>query len=258
MCHTNRLADMKKKIASRRLSGFTLMETLLAIALVGVLLSIFLTVFVPARGLVRQALTRQESERITGILRAELNVLRADEMADSGAKSSNENQYLTTFDKGFHWLKKTSRPSTAIVVFSYRADLSKPARKDGTYPAVPASKSVPGKDMQLVSIACPMDDPVHRDDIRDAVGPVFLVKMTQLEQKGEGEYRMVNAPGVITKASTPEQYVSQAGQRDAWGGAIFCRAEFYHMSPPNPARYKGKTWNKLGRPLFSANLSFRR
>ena len=249
---------MKKVHMARSLRGFTLMETLLAIALVGVLLSIFLTVFVPARGLVRQALTRQESERITGILRAELSMLRADEMADSGATSSSENQYLSTFDKGFHWLRKTSQPSSAIVVFSYRADLSKPVRKDGTYPAVPAGKSVPGKDVQLVSIACPMDDPVHRDDIRDAVGPVFLVKMTQLELKSDGEYRMTGSPGVVSKAASPEQYVSQSGQRDAWGGALFCRAEFYHMSPPNPARYKGKNWKKLGRPLFSANLSFRR
>lgn len=234
------------------------METLLAIALVGVLLSIFLTVFVPARGLVRQALTRQESERITGILRAELSTLRADEMAGDNATSSSENQYLSTFDKGFYWLRKSARPSSSIVVFSYRADLSKPARKDGTYPAVPAGKSVPGKDMQLVSIACPMDDPVHRDDIRDAVGPVFLVKMTQLELKSDGEYRMVNSPGTVSQATSPERYVSQDGQRDAWGGVLFCRADFYHMSPPNPARYKGKNWKKLGRPLFSANLSIRR
>ena len=249
---------MKKFLSFQRLRGFTLMETLLAIALVGVLLSIFLTVFVPARGLVRQALTRQESERITGILRAELSTLRADEIAGSNASSSTENQYLSTFDKGFHWLRKTARPSSAIVVFSYRADLSKPARKDGTYPAVPAGKSVPGKDVQLVSIACPMDDPVHRDDIRDAVGPVFLVKMTQLELKSDGEYRLVNSPGSISQATSPENYVSRAGQREAWGGVLFCRADFYHMSPPNPARYKGKNWKKLGRPLFSANLSIRR
>ncbi len=249
---------MKKVSSFVRLRGFTLMETLLAIALVGVLLSIFLTVFVPARGLVRQALTRQESERITGILRAELNTLRNDELAGKNANSSSEEQYLTTFDKGFHWIRKSSRPSSSIVVFSYRADLSKPARKDGTYPAVPASKSVPGKDMQLVSIACPMDDPVHRDDIRDAVGPVFIVKMTELQLKADGEYKLASGPGVISGASSPEQYVSNAGDRDAWGGAIFFRADFYHMSPPNPARYKGKTWKKLGRPLFSANMSLHR
>jgi prepilin-type N-terminal cleavage/methylation domain-containing protein len=249
---------MKKISTFRSFRGFTLMETLLAIALVGVLLSIFLTVFVPARGLVRQALTRQESERITGILRAELSQLRQDERADSGANASSENKYLSTFDKGFHWLRKTSRPSSAIVVFSYRADLSKPARPDGTYPAVPAGKSVPGKNVQLVSIACPMDDPLHRDDIRDAVGTVFLVKMTQLELKSNGEYKMVGSPGVISKSSSPESYLSEPGTADPWGGAIFFRADFYQMSPPNPARYKGKTWKKLGRPLFSANMSFHR
>lgn len=249
---------MKRNSILKRFRGFTLMETLLAIALVGVMLSIFLTVFVPARGLVRRALTRQESERITGVLRAEMNTLRADELAEKGATTSSENKYLTTFDKGFHWLRKCARPSSAIVVFSYRADLSKSARPDGTYPAVAAGRSVPGQDVQLMTIACPMDDPVHRDDIRDAVGPVFLVKMTQLQLKGEGEYRMVNAPGVISGATSPEKYVSSPGKADAWGGAVFCRADFYHMSPPNPSRYKGKSWEKLGAPLFSANLSFHR
>ena len=91
---------MKTESLLGRFRGCTQMETLLAIALVGVMLSIFLTVFVPARGLVRQALTRQESERITGILRAELSCLRDDELADKGAKSSSENKYLSTFDKG--------------------------------------------------------------------------------------------------------------------------------------------------------------
>lgn len=240
-----------------RRRGFTLMESLLAIGLVGVLLSIFLTVFVPARGMVRQALTRQEAERITGILRSEMSRLRADEEAPEGAQKSTANQFLSTFDKGFEWVKKCKNPSTAIVVFSYRADMSKPPRKDGSYPAVPASKSVPGKDTQLVSIACPMNDPLHKDSIRDAVGPVFLVKMTQLVRNGH-EYRLVNAPGVISGASSPSEYASSPDDEMPWGGYIICRADFYHMTPPNPARYKGKSWKRVGRPLFSANVSFHR
>ena len=79
---------MKKNSFFAHLRGFTLMETLLAVALVGVMLSIFLTVFVPARGLVRQALTRQESERITGLLRAEINTLRGDKLAKDAKTSS--------------------------------------------------------------------------------------------------------------------------------------------------------------------------
>lgn len=238
--------------------GFTLMETLLAIALVGVLLSIFLTIFVPARGMVRQALTRQESERITGVLRAEMSTLRADETLSGGATASSNTQFLTPFDKSFYWLLRSKSPHTSIVIFSYRADTSKGQRADGTYPAIPAAKSVPGKNTQLISLACPMDDPIHKNEIKDAVGPVFLVRMTQLEEKGNGEFKLVKTPGTINGASTPEKFASSPDSDNAWGGVVFYRADFFLMSPPNPARYRGKSWKHLGRPLFSANLSFHR
>lgn len=242
---------------SRR-GGFTLMETLLAVALVGTLVSIFLTVFVPARGMVQEALTKQEAERITGILRAEMGTIRPNERAGAGAKASQEGSYLTPFDKGFYWLLKSKRPSKSIVIFSYRANLTKPARKDGTYPALPANRAVPGKNSQLVSIACPMDDRLHKNDIKDAVGPVFVVKMTQLVRDPKtGGYKAADSPGTIAQAASPEAYYSK-DDKDPWGGAIFYRADFYHMSPPNPERYKQRSWNRMGEPLFSANMSFHR
>ncbi len=249
---------MMKNLTVRRLRGFTLMETLLAVALVGTLVSIFLTVFLPARGMVRQALTRQESERITGILRAEMGTLRADETASASQKHSSIGKYLSAFDKSFYWMLRSKNPSSSVVIFSYRADTSRPPRADGTFPAVPAAKSVPGVNSQLVTIACPMDDPIHRKDLRDAVGPVFLVRMSQLIPENNGEFRLAKQPGTIAGAGSPENYVSSEGERDAWGGVVFFRADFFLMSPPDPERYRGKAWSKLGRPLFSANLSFRR
>ncbi len=103
-----------------------------------------------------------------------------------------------------------------------------------------------------------MDDPLHRKDIRDAVGPVFLVRMSQLIPQDNGEFRLAKQPGTIGGANTPESYVSSENEKDAWGGAVFFRADFFLMTPPDPARYRGKHWSKLGRPLFSAKLSFRR
>ncbi len=248
---------MMKK-TSRRFCGFTLMETLLAIALVGTLVSIFLTVFLPARGMVRQALTRQESERITGILRAEMSTLRADEIAGASQKKSSLGKYLSPFDKSFYWLLRSAHPSSSVVIFSYRADTSKSPRADGTFPAVPASRSVPGVNSQLVTVACPMDDVVHRKDIKDAVGPVFIVRMSQLVPQGNGEFTLAKQPGTVAGANAPEAYVSAEGDKNAWGGVLFFRADFFLMTPPDPARYRGKSWAKLGRPLFSANLSVRR
>ncbi len=250
--------DMMKKRTMRRLRGFTLMETLLAVALVAVLVSIFLTVFLPARGMVRQALTRQESERITGTLRAEMSTLRGDEIAPPQQKQSAIGKYLTPFDKSFFWMMRSKKPSTSVVIFSYRADTSKSPRADGSFPAVPPAKAIPGLNSQIVTIACPMDDATHRKDIKNAVGPVFLVRMTQLIPQGNGEFKLASSPGTIGEASSPGAFVSQVGDRDGWGGVVFFRADFFLMTPPDPARYRNKSWAKLGRPLFSANLSFRR
>lgn len=249
---------MKQRPANRRLRGFTLMETLLAIGLVGILLSIFLTVFVPARGMVRQALTRQEAERISGILRAEMSFLRPDEQASAGATAASDGQFLSPFDKAFFWMQHSRTPANAIVIFSYRADTTKSMRADGTYPPVPASRNIPGQGNQLITLACPLNDSLHKDDIKDAVGPAFLVKMTQIVDAGGGKYQLAGQPGSISGATSPDKYVSEDGEKNPWGGVVIYRADFYHMSPPNPARYKGKSWKRLGRPMFSVNMSFRR
>lgn len=237
--------------------GFTLMETLLAVALIGMLISIFLTVFVPSRTLVQQALTKQESDRVISVLRSELNTVRDNERAKD-SRSVGPGQYSSPFDKGFYWVLGSRAPRTSIVVFSYRADTSSSPRPDGTYPPIPYNKSRPGGDTQLISIACPMDDSIHKDDIRHAVGPVFLVKLTQIEQDGTGNYRLAKSPGVIKGASSPDKYFSEEGVDSPWGGAIFCRADFFLMTPPNPDRYKKRPWSRVGKPIFSTNISFRR
>lgn len=246
------------RTATTHQRGFTLMETLLAIGMVGVLLSIFLTIFVPARGMVQQALARQDAERISGILRAELSTIRADEQAPASATAASDGQYLNTFDKGFFWLLRTKTPGNTIVIYSYRGDTTKPARADGTPPIVPPSRNIPGMGNQLVTLACPIDDPLHKDQIKRAVGPVYMVRMTQITEKGNGEYELAGQPGSINGANSPDKFVSSPDEKNGWGGAVFYRADFYLMSPPNPARYRGKPWKRLGRPLFSVNMSFRR
>ena len=248
---------MKNTYFRTRRGGFTLVETLLAIGLVGVLLSLFLTVFVPARGNVRQALARQEAERITNILRTELDTLKGNERAEESAVNSTPQKFITSFDKAFYWMQRSAKPETSIVIFSYRADMTGDVRKDGTFPPLVAKKNVPTANSQLVTIACPMDDPIHSKEIKDAVGPVYLVCMTELEQQGNGSFKAAEKPGVIRGAKTPENFVIEE-YNTIRGAIVFYRADFYIMSPPNPARYKNKPWKRLGRPAFSANLSFRR
>ena len=233
------------------------METLLAVALIGMLISIFLTVFVPARGMVQKAITRQEMDRLVSVLRAEMNTVRENERAQ-GSKSSAPGRYTCAFDKGFYWIQSSVKPSTSIVIFSYRADTAASQRADGTFPPIPIMESRPGGDTQLVTIACTMDNPIHRKDIAHAVGPVFLVKFTQIEPDHTGKYKLNNTPGIISKASSPQKYFSSENVQTPWGGAIFFRADFYLMVPPNPDRYKNRPWSRIGRPIFSTNMSIRR
>lgn len=250
---------MKTYRFSHSRTGFTLMETLLAIALVSVLVSMFITVFLPARAVVLNALNKQDAERITSILRTEMSTLKPNEIANAASTRSTAGQYVSAFDKAFMWMQRSDRPSRSIVIFSYRADTSKAPRADGSFPALPLGKSAPNFNSQLVSVACPMDDPIHKNDIRDAVGSVFLVRMTQLiPDPMTGGYREATSPGIIQEASDPSAYVSNEKDRDAWGGAVFYRADFYLMRPANPARYRNRSWKQLGEPCFSANLSFRR
>ncbi len=244
-------------IHQRNCRAFTLMETLLAVALIGMLISVFLTVFVPARGMVQKALTKQESDRVVSILRSELNTVRENERAQ-GSRGSAPGKYTCSFDKGFYWIQASTKPSTSVVVFSYRADTSAAQREDGTFPPIPVTESRPGEDTQLVSIACTMNNPIHRKDIPNAEGPVFLVKFTQIEPDNTGKYKLSRSPGVISKASSPQKYFSNESDQTPWGGAIFFRADFYLMSPPNPDRYKNRPWSRVGRPVFSTNMSIRR
>lgn len=248
---------MTKLNLSTRRRGFTLVETLLAIGLVGVLLSLFLVVFVPARGMIRQAMARQEAERITTVLRTEMNMLRGREQAQQSAQNSTSTSFITPFDKAFYWMRRSEKPETSIVIFSYRADTRESVRPDGTYPALPANSNQPNANTQLVTIACPMNDPVHGRDIKDAVGNVFLVRMTELEQLNNGTFVPAKNPGTIKGAQSPERFVIQENNT-VRGAIVYYRADFFIMSPPNPARYKNKPWKRLGRPAFSANLSFRR
>lgn len=230
----------------RLIPGFTLMETLLAVALVGMLVSVFITVFVPVRGMIQEALTKQDADRIVSTLRAELNMLRENETS----------KYSSTFEKGFNWMRASRNPNTSLVIFTYRADTTKARRGDGTYPPIPVNRSMSGKDSLVTTVVCPMNDALHRNDIQHAVGPVYLVKLSQLLKKGQ-EYEASKTPGEIEGGSNPQNYFSK-DDKDPWGNAIFCRADFYIMTPPNPARYKGRSWARVGREVFSANLSFHR
>ncbi len=240
-----------------RARAFTLVETLLAIAIIGMLLGIFMTLFAPVKSMLTAALAREQSGRIITVLRSEMETLRPNERAAVSATKSSPTKYITPFDKSFYWMLNSKRPGTSIAIFTYRADISKRPRADGSYPPVPRNSTIDPARVERITMATPLNNPIHRDSIRQAEGPVFLVRMSELEPHSDGEYRIAVKPGVISKGANPTNYVS-SDDEDPWGAQVIYRADFYRLFPTDPARYRSKTWSDFSQPVFSTNLSFRR
>ena len=261
-------------MTSRRRGGFTLTETLIALGVVGILLALFLTIFVPARSMVRDALICQEADRVASTLKAELTTLRAGESAPPGAKQSSLGQYISSFDKAFLLMSCSRTPGTALIIFSYRADTDAQATpKGGYYPAMQArsnKKNKAGKKVQgaetfrlgqILTVVCPINkmDARLKEALRYSQGPVFMVRMSELVENRDGSYTVSSKPGTISRANTPEKFVSSDKEdKEGWGGVLMTRADFFVLPTPDPARYKHKTWNQMGRPTFSVNMSFHR
>lgn len=252
--------------------GFTLTETVLAIGVVGVLIVAFVAMFYPARKIVLSAMTVQEADKIVDTLQNELNIVRKTERTSSGTRISTKTNYTSSFDKAFYWMLQTAKPETTILIYSYRGDLEKAKREDGTFYPLETGNYIPGKDSILVTAACLATDPKRTSDLEFADGPVFAVRMTQLVVDTRGgltKYLLADGPGKIVNPypprkaiNKPEDYVYNQKNRSerSWGAEVLYYAEFFQLASKEPGALRGKTWEQIGKnkPVFTRNLVFRR
>lgn len=160
-------------------------------------------------------------------------------------------------------------------MYNYRADLSKPVRKDGTpQPWLEDGGSIPGKNSAVVTGVCLANNTDRWNDFKALVGPVFAVRMTQLvvERMDSNAYGYKLAPkyAVISNPynrgriiTDPSQYVYTAekgggGLNLPWGAEVLYQAEFFQLLNTDPERLQNTTWENLKTPVFTRNLAFRR
>ena len=265
---------LTKCMKQSRSKGFTLTEVVLAIGVVAVLIVVFMAMFIPARRTVQSALTIREADRIVHALTAELGELRNSERAASNARKSSSSKYVSAFDKAFYWMQFTSRPATTILVYNYRADLTKGARKDGTpQPWLEDGGSIPGKNTAVVTGVCLANNKERWDDFKALVGPVFAVRVTQLvvERMDSSSYGYKLAPkygtiynpynrGKVIKEPSLYVYTPEkgGGLNLPWGAEVLYQAEFFQLLNTDPERLQHLTWENLKTPVFTRNLAFRR
>lgn len=243
---------MKLFLKSAR--GFTLMESVIAIGVVAVLLTTFLAIFGPASQSIRRALSAQEADRLQTALERELQILR----------EGTDSEYQTPFEKAFDWIKESTDPSNAVLLYNYRGDPTN-IRPDGSLEPYRGDEGQSGKDYILQPAVRRLSDSSQNfeKDLEEVEGQVYYVSMTQLVFENGG--LIPGEPGKIVDPHNPgESYDSVGSFPEA---VVAYNADFYALRSNSYEYIKqldladgngdGRP-DKLGLPLFSRNLAVRR
>ena len=122
-------------------SGFTLVETVIAMGIITIMVTAFLAAFGPAVRGVQKTISAKEANRLSSSLEVELSVLRADEVGTGGFGSA--------FEKAYTWIEESDADSkdNMILIYQYRGDPDG-VREDGTFAPLrsPTGDEIPGDD----------------------------------------------------------------------------------------------------------------
>ncbi|MEO8614334.1 MAG: type II secretion system protein, partial [Luteolibacter sp.] len=212
----------------KRLSGFTLLETVIAIGVLAVLLTGFMVVFAPAAAGIRKSINVQEVDRLASTLEQELVNLRPNEGSAT---------IKTGFDKSYEWIKSSNTATKAIFVYQYRGDLKAALRPDKTpAPLADVKGKVVGQDYVVVPMARRNDgSTLFTDDLKAVEGGVYLVKCTQLIFTG-GSLGL----GTAGTIKDPKGVVASVTSTDTYPEAVIAfSAEFYNLPSKSPSFFSG-------------------
>lgn len=238
---------MKPSCISRR-SGFTLLETVIAIGVLAVLLTGFMVVFAPAAEGIRKSINVQQADRMASTVEQELVTLRGTEGTD----------FKTGFNKSFEWIKNSSNVATALLVYQYRGNPKTSPRSDGTLEPQPTvTGNLPGKDYIVIPMVRRLNDLKFKDDLKAVEGAVYLVKCTQLVfNAGElklGTAGTIKDPKAGAATNTPDDYPE---------AVIAFSADFYSLPAKTDSYFSSSAFTSkfpaLKSPVFSRNLAVRR
>jgi prepilin-type N-terminal cleavage/methylation domain-containing protein len=227
-----------------RKSGFSLIETVIAIGVLAVLLTGFMVVFAPAAAGIRKSISVQEADRLASTLEQEL-------------VTSRQGDPVPGFSKAFEWIKSSDNVNNALLVYQYRGSLSS-LRPDGTpAPVAAAGDNLPGKDYAVVTMVRRKNDSKFNEDLEAVEGGVYLVKCTQVVFNS-GELKT----GTAGKIVDPKNPGTDAASADVYPEAVIAfSAEFYALPGKRAGYFDGaftQNFTKFKNPVFTRNLAVRR
>ena len=240
---------MKTQVMAKK-SGFTLLETVIAIGVLSVLLTGFMYVFGPAASGIRRAINVQEADRLASTLEREMTTLR--EEGSTG--------HATGFEKAYEWIEGSYDDKKAIFVYQYRGNPSD-QRPDGTLAAMPTVQGNPGKDYVVQPMARRLNDPLFLEDLKAIEGGLFAVKCLQLTYTGTKD-EMEAKPSSKGRITGPDGSGGGGGPEQYPDAVIAFAAEFHSM-PAKTIEYLKSTpfktrFEKSNNPVFVRNIAVRR
>jgi len=222
--------------------GFTLVETLIAVAIVVMLLTAFVAAFGPAMRAIRHSIDIQEADRLVSAARQQLELLRPGQ------------NYPTHFDKAIDWIENSHDAGTALLVYQYRATIGAAPRADGSPPPYTAFDGIPGKDFSVQPIMRQNGDSLIEQDFDALEGRVFTVKFHQLVTSDNGDPEWVPSDDPTTIEGAEELAV------------LPFTAEFHalpisshgYLASPAFSTFYDRVLSGDSRPVFTRNLAVRR
>lgn len=244
-------------------SGFTLVETVIAMGIITIMVTAFLAAFGPAVRGVQKTISAKEANRLSSSLEVELSVLRADEVGTGGFGSA--------FEKAYTWIEESDADSkdNMILIYQYRGDPDG-VREDGTFAPLrsPTGDEIPGDDYVVQSVVRRLGESEVQDELRPGIveGRVFFVKMTQLVFNN-GSFVVAgeeSAPGGEGEIIDPTP--DAEGSRDSVTSfedypevMLATQAEFFVMRS-SLYQYIQNTFDvsRPGKPIFTRNVTVSR
>lgn len=223
------------------------METVIAIAVLAVLLTAFIAVFAPAAKGIRKSISMQEADRLTHTLKEELTTLR-------GAEAQT---FSTGFDKAFNWIEGAGpgAGSDPLFIYQYRGDVDANPRTDGTLEPYTASSGVAGQDYTVQSVVRRRSDAaIWEEDLEALEGGVYAVVLTQLVFDNgtlvRGDAGKVNDPNGVVDVTSAEDYPE---------AVIALAADFFVLKSTSITYIQNQfDVENLETPVFSRNIAIRR
>ncbi len=246
--------------------GFTLLEVVIALGVVALLLTSFLTVFGPATAAVQRGTSTDEAERLSESLNQSLQEYNVN---DPTATPAGE---LSPFEIAFQNLSNIqTATSIGFLVFDYQAN---PASLDGRQMApvteAPAGEILRANDTfthQTIVFDQSQATALARNYLEAAKNQVFLVQIKQLVYSNDGELMESDSTGGLTGMRpdggggyTVYASSSMPGGTGIYPEAVIAYQANFYLLPSNDPLYISRLTaevvaEKLGSPVFSRNMA---